>query len=362
MSIRDRIIQRRKELNLNQTELAKRAGLQPPAISQYESGTRNPSYDALVKLSNALHVTVDYLVSGVIQNEEINDPTDKILLKVFQNLSQQKKQELLNYTFLISGYQNSLDFFASDPKQYAEHVFNILLKKEFPIDIYKLADILELTIIKSDLAHNAEAILLKLNNTIVLDSNVIHEARIKRTIATMIGHYLIPWHTQPTYYYRKHGKSTLTTDNIEEMEASSFATNLITPPEILEKDLANLSSGNISLNDLKRLADEHYHVSLTSLCNRLVEFDQSRFAVITATNDFKVKKVFSGSLFISENQELHPNSKAYELLASPSTVEKLKEGQVDASIWLTNSDNGFLFESSIYNPHYNSVLTLLTKL
>lgn len=362
MSIRDRIIKKRKELNLNQTELAKRAGLQPPAISQYESGTRNPSYDALVKLSNALHVTVDYLVSGEIQEEEIKDPTGKILLKVFQNLSQQKKQELLNYTFLISGYQNSLDFFASDPKQYAEHIFKILLNKEFPIDIYKLADILELNIIKGDLETNAEAILLKQNNTIILDSNVIHEARIKRTIATMIGHYLIPWHTQPTYYHRKHGKSTLTTDNIEEIEAGSFATNLITPPEILENDLANLSSSNISLNDLKRLAEERYHVSLTSLCNRLVEFDKSRFAVITASNDFKVNTVFSGSLLIKKNQKLHPDSKAYELLASSGTVEKLKEDQVNSSVWLTNSDSGLLFESSIYNPDYNSVLTLLTKL
>ncbi|WP_432702544.1 helix-turn-helix domain-containing protein [Lysinibacillus sphaericus] len=362
MSIRERIIKKRKELNLNQTELAKRAGLQPPAISQYESGTRNPSYDALVKLSNALHVTVDYLVSGEKQEEEIKDPTGKVLLKVFQNLSQQKKQELLNYTFLISGYQKALDFFASDPKQYAEYVFKILLNKEFPIDIYKLANILELNIIKGDLETNAEAILLKQNNTIILDSNVKHEARIKRTVATMIGHYLIPWHTQSIYYYRKQGKSTLTTDNIEEMEASSFATNLITPPEILKKDLANLSSSNISLNNLKRLADEIYHVSLTSLCNRLVEFDKSRFAVITSSNDFKIKTVFSGSLLISQNQKLHPNSLAYELLASSGTVEKLTEGQVDASTWLTNSDSGLLFESSIYNPDYNSVLTLLTKL
>jgi transcriptional regulator with XRE-family HTH domain len=53
MSVKDRIIQLRKDLGLNQTELAKRAGLKPPAISQYESGVRNPSYDALLKLASA---------------------------------------------------------------------------------------------------------------------------------------------------------------------------------------------------------------------------------------------------------------------------------------------------------------------
>jgi transcriptional regulator with XRE-family HTH domain/Zn-dependent peptidase ImmA (M78 family) len=362
MSIKDRIIKKRKELNLNQTELAKRAGLQPPAISQYESGSRNPSYDALVKLSHALHVTVDYLVSGIEPKEQVSEPTSKVLLKVFQNLNQEKKQKIMDYVFLSTGYPNILGFFATDPKQYAQHVFNIIINKQFPIDIYGLAKRLNLSIIRGDLEGQAEALLLKKNGTIILDQKIIHEARIKLTIATLIGHYLIPWHTQPSYYYRKQGKSTLTTDVVEEIEASSFATNLITPPEIIEKDLSKFSSGNISLKDLKQLADEKYKVSLTSLCNRLVEYDKTRFTVVNSS-DFKVNKVFSGSMIIKENRELDQKSKAYELLAIPSKHEELKEGRVKASTWLDDPENsGVLYESSIYNPTYNAVLTLLTKI
>ncbi|MEQ2527735.1 XRE family transcriptional regulator [Bacillaceae bacterium CLA-AA-H227] len=362
MSIKERIIKKRKELNLNQTELAKRAGLQPPAISQYESGNRNPSYDALVKLSHALNVTIDYLVSGIEQEENITEPTEKVLLKIFQNSTQQKKQEILEYAFLSAGYQNQLNFFSTDPKQYAKQVFNVTLNGEFPIDIYKLAKKLNLTIIIGNLEGQAEALLLKNNNTIILDHNQKHEARIKMTIATMIGHFLLPWHSQASYYYRKQGKSTLSTDNIDEIEASSFATNLITPPEILEKDLNEISSGNISLKTLKHLADEKYKVSLTSLCNRLVEFDKDRFAVVNSS-EFEVTKVFSGSIVIKENYELNQNSKAYELLTTPSKMEELREGRVPANTWIIDSENdGFLFESSIYNPTYKSVLTLLTKL
>ena len=77
MSVSERISKKREELNLSQTDLAKRAGLKPPAISQYESGLRSPSYEALIKLSNALGVTTDYLISG--KEERLEDINDKAI-------------------------------------------------------------------------------------------------------------------------------------------------------------------------------------------------------------------------------------------------------------------------------------------
>ena len=53
---------RRRELKLTQTELAKEANLTPAAISQFESGTRKPSFKTLSSLSDALKVTTDYLL------------------------------------------------------------------------------------------------------------------------------------------------------------------------------------------------------------------------------------------------------------------------------------------------------------
>ncbi len=57
-----RIKQRRRELKMTQTELAKAAKLTPAAISQFESGTRKPSFNTLSSLSDALNVTTDYLL------------------------------------------------------------------------------------------------------------------------------------------------------------------------------------------------------------------------------------------------------------------------------------------------------------
>jgi transcriptional regulator with XRE-family HTH domain len=47
---------------LNQAELAERAGLQATAISHFETGTRRPSFDNLRRLADALEVTTDYLL------------------------------------------------------------------------------------------------------------------------------------------------------------------------------------------------------------------------------------------------------------------------------------------------------------
>jgi transcriptional regulator with XRE-family HTH domain len=50
---------------LNQAELARRAGLQASAVSHFETGARKPSFDNLKKLADALDVTTDYLLGRV---------------------------------------------------------------------------------------------------------------------------------------------------------------------------------------------------------------------------------------------------------------------------------------------------------
>ena len=47
---------------LTQEALAARSGLQPSAISHFESGTRKPSFDNLRRLADALRVSTDYLL------------------------------------------------------------------------------------------------------------------------------------------------------------------------------------------------------------------------------------------------------------------------------------------------------------
>jgi transcriptional regulator with XRE-family HTH domain len=58
----ERLRTERERKGLSQADLAGRSGLQPSAISHFETGNRDPSFDNLRKLADALSVTVDYLL------------------------------------------------------------------------------------------------------------------------------------------------------------------------------------------------------------------------------------------------------------------------------------------------------------
>ena len=51
----------RDSKDLSQGDLARRTGLQPAAISHFETGERKPSFDNLIKLADALGVSMDFL-------------------------------------------------------------------------------------------------------------------------------------------------------------------------------------------------------------------------------------------------------------------------------------------------------------
>lgn len=60
-----RLRQAREKRGLSQGDLAKRAGLQPSAVSHFETGQRKPSFDNLRRLADALACTTDYLLGRV---------------------------------------------------------------------------------------------------------------------------------------------------------------------------------------------------------------------------------------------------------------------------------------------------------
>src|SRR5258708_39654925 len=50
---------------MSQGDLAAKSGLQPSAVSHFETGNRSPSSDNLKRLADALNVTTDYLLGRV---------------------------------------------------------------------------------------------------------------------------------------------------------------------------------------------------------------------------------------------------------------------------------------------------------
>ena len=98
-----RIKARRHELKLTQTELAKEANLTPAAISQFESGTRKPSFKTLSSLSDALKVTTDYLLGKAEKSysDLLADPKVNTMFKGMMEFTEKDKKTLYEfYEFL----------------------------------------------------------------------------------------------------------------------------------------------------------------------------------------------------------------------------------------------------------------------
>ena len=77
-----RIIQRRKKLNLTQEALAEKADVTTQFVSYAESGKRAMRPENLMKISAALEVSADYLLTG-----EIIDKDLLIISEKMKNLS-----------------------------------------------------------------------------------------------------------------------------------------------------------------------------------------------------------------------------------------------------------------------------------
>ena len=73
-----RIAERRKELYLSQEELAENAGVSPQLLSTAERGIKAIRPENLLKISRALGVSTDYLLTGEIIDKDIDIISHKL--------------------------------------------------------------------------------------------------------------------------------------------------------------------------------------------------------------------------------------------------------------------------------------------
>ena len=87
----ERLQKIRRSKHLSQSGLAARIGLQPAAVSHFETGQRKPPFETLMKLADALSVSIDYLCGRDVDRATT---TTGRLLKDFERLSL-KDQEVV---------------------------------------------------------------------------------------------------------------------------------------------------------------------------------------------------------------------------------------------------------------------------
>jgi transcriptional regulator with XRE-family HTH domain len=85
---KERLKEMRERRGLNQAELAQKTGLQPTAISHFETGGRSPSFDNLRRLADALKVSTDYLI-GRSNDAVMAGPEADSLFRDYDKLSEE---------------------------------------------------------------------------------------------------------------------------------------------------------------------------------------------------------------------------------------------------------------------------------
>ncbi len=89
----DQLKAAREQRGLSQTELAKLTGLQPSAISHFETGNRSPSFDNLKRLANALGVSIDYLL-GRSAVPDVATPKAEQIFRDFSKMTARDQETL----------------------------------------------------------------------------------------------------------------------------------------------------------------------------------------------------------------------------------------------------------------------------
>ena len=97
----ERLRRTREDKGLSQGDLAHKSGLQPSAISHFESGRRSPSFDNLKRLADALAVTIDYLM-GRESTPKSAGPAAQQLFRNFEQLSAEDQDNLSTFADFLA--------------------------------------------------------------------------------------------------------------------------------------------------------------------------------------------------------------------------------------------------------------------
>ena len=95
-SFKDRVIKRRKEINLSQLDLANALGYTPQAISKFEKSNSSFPITIVPKLANALDITIDSLLGERQSSCHADRPYQELDEKTLTNnlRSLRKKHDL----------------------------------------------------------------------------------------------------------------------------------------------------------------------------------------------------------------------------------------------------------------------------
>ena len=100
----ERLIARRHDLGITQSEAAKLIGVSQPAYQRYEAGIRTPSIQIVREIANVFYTSVDYLTGNCDQSNSdcitVNkneSPELYLIVDQCKKLNEEELKRLLKY-------------------------------------------------------------------------------------------------------------------------------------------------------------------------------------------------------------------------------------------------------------------------
>jgi len=103
MDIARKIRELRKEKDWSQAQLGEKIGVTQRHVSSWENGANVPSADALIRLSEALKVSIDYLLLDNVPREGTHKIDDFSLYDLFRQAEDLPDEEKTAIEQLLSG-------------------------------------------------------------------------------------------------------------------------------------------------------------------------------------------------------------------------------------------------------------------
>lgn len=97
MNFSERLKELRIKSQLSQVELAKRIGITSSAISMYECGQREPSFELEERIADYFNVDLDYLRGGSDTTSKLITGDAHLLLHIYNDLDEMSQKMLLTY-------------------------------------------------------------------------------------------------------------------------------------------------------------------------------------------------------------------------------------------------------------------------
>lgn len=99
-----RIREERRKLNLTQEKLSETIDVSTTYIGQIERGERCPTLDTLLKLSNALGVSIDYLLHESL--DTTSNTLSDLWVQMTRDLSDSDKEMIIEVVKVIKNHRN----------------------------------------------------------------------------------------------------------------------------------------------------------------------------------------------------------------------------------------------------------------